>query len=109
MSEPMFIETGDLSEYFIRGYEFAERDLEYLGDYLSDERIIQGCLRLAYLLWPDDRDTFKPHIRMFLQIFRDGYKAHKSLKVSEKVLIEDLKKLSVETAIAFNSIDVDEE
>jgi hypothetical protein len=45
---------------------------------------------------------------MFLQIFRDGYKAHKTLKVSEKVLIEDLKKLSVETAIAFNLIEVDE-
>jgi hypothetical protein len=108
MSEPMFIETGDLSEYFIRGYEFAERDLENLGDYMSDERVIEGSLRLACLLWPDDNETFKPHIRMFVQIFRDGYKAHKTLKVSEKVLIEDLKKLSVETAIAFNSIEVDE-
>jgi hypothetical protein len=109
MSEAKFIETNDLNEYFTRGYEYAEKDLEYLGDYVSDERVIAGCLRLTYLLWPDDNETFKPHIRMFLQVFRDGYRAHKTLKVSERVLIEDLKKLSVDTAIAFNSIEVDEE
>jgi hypothetical protein len=109
MSEAKFVETNDLNEYFTRGYEYAEKDLEYLGDYVSDERVIAGCLRLAYLLWPDDNETFKPHIRMFLQVFRDGYRAHKTLKVSERVLIEDLKKLSVDTAIAFNSIEVDEE
>ena len=47
MTEPMFIESDDLSEYFKRGYEYAEKDLEYLGYYKSDEHVIQGSLRLA--------------------------------------------------------------
>ena len=104
MTEPMFIESDDLSEYFKRGYEYAEKDLEYLGYYKSDEHVIEGCLRLAYLLWPADVDTFKPHIRMFVQVFRDGYRAHKNLKISNKILIEDLMKLSVDTAKVFNSL-----
>ena len=100
----MFIESDDLTEYFKRGYEFADKDLEYLGSYLNDSEVIQGSLRLAYLLWPADRDTFKPHIRMFVQVFRDGYRAHKNLKISNKILIEDLMKLSVDTAKVFNSL-----
>ena len=104
MSQPMFIETGDLSEYFTRGYEFADKDFKSIGSYINDNDVISGALRLAYLVWPDDKDTFKPHIRMFVQIFRDGYRAHKNLKFSNKILFEDLMKLSIDTAKAFDSV-----
>jgi hypothetical protein len=104
MSEPMFIKTDDLNEYFKRGYDFAFMDLDKKGKYLADEELISACLRVAYLLWPQDEDTFKPHIRMFVQIFRDGYRAHKSLKISKELKVEDLMKLSVDTAKVFNSI-----
>ena len=107
MTEPMMIESDDLSEYFKRGYEFAEKDLDYLGSYVNDDEIIAGALRIAYLLWPADKDTFKPNIRMFVQIFRDGYRAHKNLKISNKILIEDLMKISVDTAKVFNSIAIE--
>ena len=104
MAESKFIKTDNLNEYFTRGYEFAETDLKEKGQYTSEDNIITGSLHLAYLLWPDDRDTFKPHIRMFVQIFRDGYRAHKNLKLSKELKIEDIMNVSVETAKVFNSI-----
>lgn len=104
MAESKFIETDNLTEYFTRGYEFADKDFKSIGLYINDKAVISGALRLAYLLWPDDRDTFKPHIRMFVQIFRDGYRAHKNLKISKELKIEDLMNISVETAKVFNSI-----
>jgi hypothetical protein len=104
MEESKFIETDNLNEYFTRGYEFAEIDLKQKGQYAPDDGVITGSLHLAYLVWPDDRDTFKPHIRMFVQIFRDGYRAHKSLKISKELKIENLMNVSVETAKVFNSI-----
>lgn len=104
MSKSLFIQSDDLSEYFTRGYEFADKDLKEKGQYVSEDNVITGSLHLAYLLWPDDKDTFKPHIRMFVQIFRDGYRAHKNLKISKELKIEDLMNISVKTAKVFNSI-----
>lgn len=104
MAKSLFIQSDDVSEYFTRGYEFAEKDFKSIGSYINDNDVISGALRLAYLLWPDDKDTFKPHIRMFVQIFRDGYRAHKNLKFSNKILFEDLMKLSIDTAKAFDSV-----